>query len=93
MKEKLISKHIRLSADVLNQLNKEADFYGYKLNQWIRYILTNRAFDLSIKTTSERQLARKMVKILKYTPQEKRPPLRNIGEIDDFIDRLKKDLD
>lgn len=43
---KVTSKHLRLPTRVVEILEKEANAYGYKFNDWVKFLLTKQAFEL-----------------------------------------------
>jgi len=86
---KITSRRIRLPVEIIEILEEEAKLYGFTLNEWLDYILTERAVHLTNQENNAKNFARKILMKYKLTPHHY--PYINEQELKKVIDNIKKD--
>lgn len=89
MNDKNISKHIRFSSQVVDVLEKEAKEMGYNFNEWVKFLITQRA--LSLKEKYEKDLIRRYNEALKESSENKTVKLKSPTDIKKFFANLENE--
>lgn len=89
---KIKSKHIRLPVNIIDVIEEEAQVYGYKFNDWVKHILTQRAMDIREKeeTIVDEGLVRDIIQGRKDYKAGKLTALKSDKDIDTFFENLDK---
>lgn len=68
MSFKQISKHIRLPEEIIKILEEEANGFGFKINDWIEYLLTNKAVSFQGEKSKADKIASEVRSRINLTP-------------------------
>jgi hypothetical protein len=83
---KIISKHLRLPSSIITTLEEEAGEYGYKFNDWVKIILTNRVIEIRGKEESNHLTKEEILQGIKESKSGKIPQLKSKKDIAEFLD-------